>query len=250
MSAEEFDKLTPPGKKRYAFIRHPVFFPLAGFIYVLFNPRFNWVKETAQVIYFIIKAKLIGQGGSISRLFNEYKASSWKTQKEYFHQCVNNIVLFVIYSLFFMYSEMPVFLLLYVLSTSVAGGVGILFFTVQHNYEYAYAAETEQWDYYKGALEGARFLILPRALNWISADIAYHPIHHLSTAIPNYRLAQCQRDLTHLFTHVKRVHLHEVLPSLKYILWDKDQEKIISIAEYQSQDEAGGVDDNRMVLKA
>ena len=209
------------------------FFPLIGFFYILFNPRFNWIKDSLKLISFLIKSKMYGRRGNLTELFNEFRASSWKSQKEYVHQCLNNIALIFIYSLLWEYSASYMVVFLYIFSTSIAGGLGFLFFTVQHNFEHAYAVKTEHWDYYKGALEGSSFLIFPRILNWISADIAYHHIHHLSTAIPNYRLERCQRDLAHLFTEVKRLHLHEVLTSLKYILWDSDQGVIISIVEYR-----------------
>jgi omega-6 fatty acid desaturase (delta-12 desaturase) len=71
-------------------------------------------------------------------------------------------------------------------------------------------------------------LVLPGFLNWFSADIAYHHLHHLSIAIPNHKLAVCHRDLEPLFAGVKRVRLHEVLATFNYQLWDKDAEKVVA----------------------
>ena len=72
------------------------------------------------------------------------------------------------------------FLACAVASLSLAGGVGILLFTVQHNFEHSYASRNQDWDYLAAVLAGTSFLELPRWLNWFTANIAYHHIHHLS----------------------------------------------------------------------
>jgi omega-6 fatty acid desaturase (delta-12 desaturase) len=111
--------------------------------------------------------------------------------------------------------------------------VGIIIFTIQHNFESSYASDDAHWDYYRAALEGTSYLKLPAILNWFTADIAYHHIHHLSVRIPNYRLAACQREHAHLFEGVKRIGLRDVAHSFKFILWDTDQRKIISVAQFR-----------------
>ena len=108
-------------------------------------------------------------------------------------------------------------------------------FTVQHNFEHSYAREGSDWDYDAGAIEGSSFLILPRWLNWFTANIAYHHIHHLSAKIPNYRLIECHNAYRELFSDVTRVKLSHVPKSLKCILWDRSAQRIISVAEYRQQ---------------
>jgi len=118
---------------------------------------------------------------------------------------------------------------------SVAGGAGIVLFTVQHNFEHSYASDGERWDHDTGAIEGTSFLILPSWLNWFTVNIGYHHIHHLSASIPNYRLVACHDEYQHLFVDVTRVKLSEVPGALKCILWDTRAQRIISVAEYQQQ---------------
>jgi omega-6 fatty acid desaturase (delta-12 desaturase) len=127
------------------------------------------------------------------------------------------------------------FFTIYIASVSLAGAAGIVLFTVQHNFEHAYASDSKHWDYDAGALEGTSFLIMPRWLNWITANIAYHHIHHLSARIPNYRLSKCHDELRHLFSEVTRLKLSQVHKSLKFILWDTRAQRIISVAEYRQQ---------------
>ena len=161
-----------------------------------------------------------------------FRSPSWKTPKEYLHQCYNNIALILIYVFSSIYLDPLLFFPFYIFTASLAGGAGILLFTVQHNYEDSYASETIGWDYYRGALEGTSYLVLPNILNWITANIAYHHVHHLSTAIPNYRLAKCHFDNEGLFKDVVRMPLKKIIPSFKYILWDSKSQKIVSILSY------------------
>jgi omega-6 fatty acid desaturase (delta-12 desaturase) len=118
---------------------------------------------------------------------------------------------------------------------SLAGGAGIALFTVQHNFEHAYATDSKRWDYDAGALEGTSFLVLPGWLNWFTVNIAYHHIHHLSAKIPNYCLVKCHNENEHLFSDVRRVRLSGIHKALQCILWDTSAQRIISVSEYQRQ---------------
>jgi omega-6 fatty acid desaturase (delta-12 desaturase) len=125
--------------------------------------------------------------------------------------------------------------LIYLLTVSIAGGAGIVLFTVQHNFEHSYASDNEHWNHDVGAIEGTSFLILPSWLNWFTVNIAYHHIHHLSANIPGYSLVKCHDEYQHLFSGVTRLKLSQVLSSLNCILWDTRAQRIISIAEYRKQ---------------
>jgi omega-6 fatty acid desaturase (delta-12 desaturase) len=127
------------------------------------------------------------------------------------------------------------FFSIYLLSLSIAGGAGIVLFTVQHNFEHAYASSNEHWDYDTGAIEGTSYLALPHWLNWFTVNIGYHHIHHLSANIPNYRLVDCHAEYEHLFADVTRVKLSQVRGALKCILWDRHARRIISVAEYRQR---------------
>jgi omega-6 fatty acid desaturase (delta-12 desaturase) len=113
--------------------------------------------------------------------------------------------------------------------------VAIVLFTVQHNFEHSYASENEGWDRNTAAIHGTSFLILPPILNWFTANIAYHHVHHLCARIPNYCLVQCHREQSALFADVKRITLLQIPGALKYILWDQTGHRLISVAEHLGQ---------------
>ena len=127
------------------------------------------------------------------------------------------------------------FFTIYLTSASLAGAAGIILFTVQHNFEHSYASDATNWDYDTSAIEGTSFLILPRWLDFFTANIAYHHIHHLSAKIPNYCLIECHNEYSNLFSDVRRVKLSQIHQALKCILWDKRARRIISVAEYRQQ---------------
>ena len=147
----------------------------------------------------------------------------------------NNLALISIWVLMCWACGPAMFFVVYIASVSLAGGAGIVLFTVQHNFEHAYASDTARWDYYTAAIEGSSFLNLPRWLDWITVDIAYHHIHHLSASIPNYCLVKCHDENRELFANVTRIRLSKVLEASKCILWDTHAQRIISIAEYRAQ---------------
>lgn len=64
-------------------------------------------------------------------------------------------------------------------------------FYIQHQFEGVYWARHGKWDLTRVALEGNSFYKLPGMLQWITANIGLHHIHHLRPAIPNYNLQQC-----------------------------------------------------------
>jgi omega-6 fatty acid desaturase (delta-12 desaturase) len=81
---------------------------------------------------------------------------------------------------------------------------------------------------------------MPRWLNWFTADIGYHHVHHLSSAIPNYRLRAAHTEFAGHFTAVRRIGLRDLNAALRCILWDPLAQRIISVAEYERLQHARG----------
>ena len=198
--------------------------PVAGFIYLVFNPRFPWAKGSLALLAHIARGKFERPNVSVRQHAAGFETRYWKSRTEYWHMCGNNLALLGLWTVMCWAFGAALFFPIYLTSVSIAGGAGILLFTVQHNFEHSYASGN-----------GTSLLILPRWLNWVTADIGYHHVHHLSATIPNYRLVACHNEYRHLFPTVTRVKLSEVYGALKCILWDKRARRIISVAEYQRQ---------------
>ena len=235
LSTAEYSALTRAQQRFYRFKCSAPAAPLAGFIYLIANPRLTWLKGSIGLAIHTARRKLAQPGVPVRAHAASYRTRYWKSAREYRHMLWNNLVLLGVWALMCYACGILTFFCVYVLSVSIAGGAGIVLFTVQHNFNHSYASDNEHWDHDTGAIEGTSFLVLPRWLNWFTVNIGYHHIHHLSASIPNYRLVECHDEYQRLFSGVTRVRLREVLGALKCILWDRHAQRIISVAEYQRQ---------------
>ena len=234
LSVNEYPKLSPGQQRRYRLSRNIFLSPFGAFLYFIFNPRFNWMLGSIKCFINIIKKKITSPGESFKNILLSQESRYWKNRKEYIHMTLNNIVLISIWIAASWYFGTATFFTIYIISLSFAGAAGLIIFTLQHNFEGSYAADTEHWNYYQGALTGTSFFTVPKFFNWFGADIAYHHIHHLSASIPNYNLSACHKEYAHLFEDVKRIRFRDVAKEFKFILWDELNQKIISIKQYNA----------------
>jgi omega-6 fatty acid desaturase (delta-12 desaturase) len=225
LSLKEFEALSIFRQGLYQYARHIGFAPLAGFVYLIFSPRFNWIRGSLSLLLHLLRGKPA----------STFETRLWKSWKEYRHQSANNAVLLSWWALMCWAIGAGPFFTIYLASISIAGGVGIVLFTVQHNFEHSYASENDGWDLDEGALSGTSFLILPGWMNWVTANIGFHHIHHLSASIPGYSLPKCHAEYAHLFKNVRRITLREVPYHLTCLLWDSRARRIISFRDYRKQ---------------
>ena len=233
LSVDEYAALSRTQQRLYRGKCSVVAAPLVGFIYLIFNPRFTWLKGSIGLLAHIFRRKLAQPGVSLQVHAASYQTCYWSTRREYHHMLWNNVVLLTVWGLMCWACGAVLFFSIYLLSVSMAGAVGIVLFTVQHNFDHSYASDSEHWDPDAGAIEGTSFLVLPRWLNWFTVNIGYHHVHHLSPGIPNYRLVECHDEFQHVFSNVTRLKLCQVLGALQCILWDTRARRIISLAEYR-----------------
>jgi omega-6 fatty acid desaturase (delta-12 desaturase) len=111
----------------------------------------------------------------------------------------------------------------------VAGAAGVWLFYVQHQFEHAYWERGDKWDYMAAALHGSSFYKLPRVLQWFSASIGFHHIHHLSPRIPNYNLQKCH-EAERLFQQIEPITLWSSLNCLTFHFWDEHSRKLVGYA--------------------
>jgi acyl-lipid omega-6 desaturase (Delta-12 desaturase) len=109
---------------------------------------------------------------------------------------------------------------------TVAGAAGFWLFYVQHQFEGVSWERNAQRDHVSAALQGSSFYKLPKVLQWISGNIGFHHIHHLSPQIPNYNLERCH-NANPVFHDVKPVTLLSSLKSLSFRLWDESQRELV-----------------------
>ena len=113
-----------------------------------------------------------------------------------------------------------------------AGPLGGWITHKQHQFEDAYWRRSGEWNYFEAGLRGASWLALPKPLQWLTANIGLHHVHHLSTRIPNYRLQRCHDENPELWS-AHRITLRDAVKGLNLALWDERRNKLISFGEYR-----------------
>jgi acyl-lipid omega-6 desaturase (Delta-12 desaturase) len=114
--------------------------------------------------------------------------------------------------------------------TLLSAAIGITLFYVQHQYETTYWDKDPNWDYFTAAIRGSSYLVLPRPLQWMTASIGIHHIHHLSSRIPNYRLQECL-DANPALQDVTRISIWDSARLFRLALWDEDRRRMIPFRE-------------------
>jgi omega-6 fatty acid desaturase (delta-12 desaturase) len=126
------------------------------------------------------------------------------------------------------------YLLIQLVVTAVASSAGVWMFYVQHQFENVSWERGDTWEFSTAALQGSSFYQLPRILQWITGNIGFHHIHHLSSRIPNYNLERCHRELG--FTQeVKPITFFSSLRSLFLRLWDEERKQLVGYREMRAR---------------
>jgi acyl-lipid omega-6 desaturase (Delta-12 desaturase) len=112
----------------------------------------------------------------------------------------------------------------------LAGSVGIWLFYVQHQFENVNWQRHHEWSYADAALRGSSYLKLPKLLQFFTASIGLHHVHHLNSRIPNYNL-QRAHDTNVIFAAVPTISIREGLRAVNLKLWDEDTGQLVSFAQ-------------------
>jgi acyl-lipid omega-6 desaturase (Delta-12 desaturase) len=232
VSTEEFAKLSPANQKRYSWLRHPLMIFPGGFFYLAIKPRLALIMGIYGLIRHFFACAKKNEGLSLPEIFASYKSRNWYTTAEFWDLLLNNICVIGSWVALSHWLGAGFFLGIYFITLTISAAIFICVFFVQHNFDGSYAHKTEGWDYLLGAIEGSSYLKLPAILNWFSADIGYHNIHHLSERIPNYNLQACHLENLHLLTKSKVLKLRDLPDCFKYLLWDAASDSLISIESF------------------
>jgi len=196
LTVQEYAELSKTRQWLYRVYRHPfVMFGLGVFLQILVKHRFPWNIP-----------------------------SHWKREWRSVH--LTNLMLAFIIGVMVCTMGLTSFLMVFVPVMLMASAGGAWLFYVQHQFEDTYWCQNDQWDFHQAGLQGSSYYDLPRLLQWFTANIGFHHIHHFSVRVPNYRLESCFNNIVEL-QRATRVTLGQSwrLASLK--LWDEEQQKLV-----------------------
>lgn len=202
LTITEYEALTPYRRLGYRIYRNP---------FVLFGP--------GAVFHFVVKHRWPWD-----------MPATWK--REWASVWITNGALAAILALAHVTIGLGTFFLIQAPVTIAACALGVWLFYVQHQFEDTYWHDHEAWSYYDAGLKGSSYLVLPPVLQWLTASIGVHHVHHLSARIPNYRLQQAHDENKELWD-VTRMSMWDGLRTLHLALWDEDGRRLISFGEYR-----------------
>ncbi|MEM9884807.1 MAG: fatty acid desaturase [Bacteroidota bacterium] len=202
LTVEEFRALSPWGRFKYRIFRNPfVLFAIVPMIYMGIMLRFP---------------------------FNKIKG--WRDTKR--KQLLNNALLLLLYVGLGFLVGWKAFLMVQIPIFWFFGIVSFWFFYVQHQHEEGYMRWKKNWDYLLAAIKGSTYYKLPRLFQWLTGNIGFHHIHHLSSRIPNYQLAKCAKDNPILQKYATTITFRESLKTVFNKLWDEQSHRMISFREF------------------
>ncbi len=208
ITTQEYSQMPPLEKFNYRFQRHPV-------TMLLINP----------IVYYFI----------LMRLYQPHDGSKEKRSVLY-----TNLFIAIVTPVLCLTIGWKAFLAVHLPTTFIAQMTGFYFFYVQHQYENAYWKRNEEWDYFEASMKGSSFFKLPKILQWFTASIGYHHIHHLCHLIPNYNLQKCHEE-NKLFQNPVELSLLDSLKCFNLHIYDESTKELISFREYKKRYPKGTV---------
>lgn len=141
-----------------------------------------------------------------------------------------NAAIFVALGLILYFGGIMPILLIFVPTTLLAATAGVWLFYVQHQFETTHWAPEEDWNLHDAALQGSSHYVLPSVLQWLSANIGIHHVHHLYSRIPFYRLPEVLRDHETL-ADGNRMTIRESFANARLHLWDEKSKRLLSFSQ-------------------
>ena len=206
LSLKEFQNLSRKEQRTYAIAHHPLMAIPGGFYYLAIKPRLDL---------------LIGIISPKNRM--------WGSREEFNDLCLSNFFSMTAVVCLGWWLGFGLFLSLYSIIICITASSLIYVFYVQHIFENSYANPSHGWSPMRGALEGSSLLVLPPLLQWFTANIGFHNIHHLCEKIPNYNLEACHLRNEHLLQNVPTLQLMDIFKCSKFLLWDSDNATLVAI---------------------
>lgn len=145
-----------------------------------------------------------------------------------------NLFIFLALAMILYFGGLAPLLLIFLPSTLLAATAGMWLFYVQHQFETTQWDTDENWQMHDAALHGSSHYVLPSVLQWLSANIGIHHVHHLYSRIPFYRLPEVLRDHAELAAG-NRMTIRESLGNARLHLWDEESRRLLSFAQVRAR---------------
>lgn len=198
----KFLKMTRAQRTNYLFIRHPLTIAL-GYVFA-----FTWGMSLLSLI---------------------------RSPKKHWDSALALLFHFGLIAIFWIYFGWAVAVLTVLLPNILALGFGSYLFYVQHNFPGVTYEEKEGWTYINAAFNSTSLLKMNPVMQWFTANIGFHHIHHVNARIPFYRLPEVYKAFPE-FQNPKTTSMspRDIFECMKLKVWDPKLDRMLTMKEIRN----------------
>jgi acyl-lipid omega-6 desaturase (Delta-12 desaturase) len=143
---------------------------------------------------------------------------------------VTNAAVFIWLASLYLASGWGAILAIWLPTVLMGATIGVWLFYVQHQFEDTHWETEADWDVHHAALHGSSHYVLPRPLQWMTANLGMHHVHHLYSRLPFYRLPEVLRDFPPLAA-AQRMSIRQSIANVRFHLWDEQGRRLLTWAQ-------------------
>ncbi|MBC8009609.1 MAG: fatty acid desaturase [Burkholderiales bacterium] len=197
MTKDQFLKSSPGKRLGYLFVRHPLTI-LCGYVFMF----------------------LVGM--CINPFLNH--------PRKHFDCLVSLVVHIATGATLVWFGGWDALLLAQTLPCLIAYAIGSYYFYAQHNFPSVSFHDRDGWTYEKAALESSSYMRMGPIMQWFSANIGFHHIHHLNDHIPFYRLPEVMNSMPELSApKTTSLRLADIVACLRLKVWDVETQQMVPL---------------------
>jgi omega-6 fatty acid desaturase (delta-12 desaturase) len=191
---------------------------------IVTSKKFEQMAKKEQRAYLATRHPLTIIMGYFSMFLSGMCISSFRSNPKKHMDSLIALVLHVAGSvLVFVYMGWATWLFAVFVPYFIACGIGAYLFYVQHNFPGVYFSDNSNWKYEIAALESSSYLRTNKLVEWFTANIGYHHVHHLNSRIPFYRLPEAMAAIPALQNpKITTFKFKDINASLKLKVWDEE----------------------------
>lgn len=207
-----------------------------GDIWIMTVDEYIAATPLKRLYYRIYRNPLVMFGaGPIAVFLIQYRFNAKGARsKERMNTYLTNFLIAALYGAMIWAIGWQAFLLVQLPIVFVSGFLGIWLFYVQHQFEDTFFEHEEEWSYVMAAVEGSSYYKLPKVLQWITGNIGFHHVHHLSPKVPNYNL-ELAHNATPPLQKATTITIGTSLKALHFRLWDEENKGFVSFKEIKAR---------------
>lgn len=151
-------------------------------------------------------------------------AGAWKSVM------AHNLCLLAVYGAAAYFLGASAVLAVYLPVIVMAWQIGGWMFYVHHHFEDAYWQGGKDWHPHAARLMASSHYALPPLWHWLTGYIGLHHVHHFSSAVPHYKLAECTRASADL-QNMNRITWRQSLAAVWLAIIDPATQKMIRLRD-------------------